>query len=125
VIEAQLQTLNGSQADSGIYFRNQPGNQQGVYTFFIHSNGTWSAYVYDNTTGAQTELARGNLGLGGAPGNAVVDVVIAGANFSFYVNGRLAGKTNDGTYPTGTVGIAVDAGGTILASNFVLYSLAT
>jgi hypothetical protein len=54
-----------------------------------------------------------------------VDVVIAGANFSFYVNGKFVGKTNDGTYPTGTVGIAVDAGGTILASNFVLYSLAT
>ena len=59
VIEAQLQPLNGSQADYGIYFRNQPGNQQGVYTFFIHSNGTWSAYVYDNTTGAPTEIARG------------------------------------------------------------------
>ncbi|HYT34308.1 MAG TPA: protein kinase, partial [Ktedonobacteraceae bacterium] len=99
VIEAQLQPLNGSQADYGIYFRNQSGNQQGVYTFFIHSNGTWSAYVYDNTTGAQTELARGNLG--GAPGNALVDVVIAGANFSFYVNGKSVGKTNDGTYPTG------------------------
>jgi serine/threonine protein kinase len=124
VIEAQLQPLNGSQADYGIYFRNQPGNQQGVYTFFIHSNGTWSAFVYDNSTGAQTEIVRGNLGLGGAPASALVDVVIAGANFSFYVNGNFVGKTNDGTYPSGTVGIAVDAGGTILASNFVLYSLA-
>lgn len=123
VIEAQLQPLNGSQADYGIYFRNQSGYQQGVYTFFIHFNGTWSAYVYDNTTGAPTEIARGSLG--GTNGAATVDVVVAGANFSFYVSGQLVGKTNDRTYSSGTVGIAVDAGGTILTSNFALYSLAT
>ena len=123
VIEAQLQPLNGSQADYGIYFRNQLGNQEGVYTFFIHSNGTWSTYVYDNTTGAPTEIARGRLS--GAFGTATVDVVAAGSTFTFYVNGQLVGKTNDGTYPSGTVGIALDAGGTILASNFALYSLAT
>ncbi|TME59817.1 MAG: hypothetical protein E6I59_15400, partial [Chloroflexi bacterium] len=111
VIEAQLQPLNGSQADYGIYFRNQLGNQEGVYTFFIHSNGTWSTYVYDNTTGAPTEIARGRLS--GAFGTATVDVVAAGSTFTFYVNGQLVGKTNDGTYPSGTVGIALDAGGTI------------
>ena len=122
VIEAQLQPLNGSQADYGIYFRNQLGNQQGVYTFFIHSNGTWSAYVYDNTTGAPTEIARGRLS--GSLGTTTVDVVAAGSNFTFYVNGQLVGKTNDGTYSSGTVGIAIDAGGTILVSNFALYSLA-
>ena len=123
VIEARLQPLNGSQADYGIYFRNQPGNQEGVYTFFIHSNRTWSAYVYDNSTGAPTEIARGSLS--GTFGTATVDVVVAGANFSFYVNGQLVGKTNDGTYPSGTVGIALDASGTIFASNFALYSLAS
>jgi serine/threonine protein kinase len=123
VIEVQLKPLNGSQADYGVYFRNQPGNQQGVYTFFIHSNGTWSANVYDNSTGAPTEIARGTLS--GALGTATVDVVVAGSNFTFYVNGQLVGKTNDGTYSSGTVGIALDAGGTILASNFALYSSAT
>ena len=121
--EVQLKPLNGSQADYGVYFRNQPGNQQGVYTFFIHSNGTWSANVYDNSTGAPTEIARGTLS--GAFGTATLDVVVAGSNFTFYVNGQLVGKTNDGTYPSGTVGIALDAGGTILASNFALYSSAT
>jgi serine/threonine protein kinase len=123
VIEVQLQPLNGSQADYGIYFRNQPGNQEGVYTFFLHSNGTWSTYVYDNSTGAPTEIARGTLS--STFGTATIDVVAVGANFTFYVNGQLVGKTNDGTYLSGTVGIAIDAGGTILASNFALYSLAT
>ncbi len=121
VIEAQLQSLNGSQADFGIYFRNQPGNQQGVYTFFIHSNGTWSTYVYDNSTGAPTEIARGRLS--DASGTTTVDVVAVDSNFTFYVNGQLVGKTNDATYSSGTIGIALDAGGTIFASNFSLYSL--
>lgn len=51
-------------------------------------------------------------------------MAVSGANFSFYVNGQLVGKTNDGTYSFGTVGIAVDAGGTIFASKFALYALA-
>ncbi|HEX6554809.1 MAG TPA: protein kinase [Ktedonobacteraceae bacterium] len=123
VIEAQLQTLNGSSADYGIYFRNQPGSQNGIYTFLIHSNGTWSAYVYDNTTGAPTEIARGPLS--GATGNVTVDVVVNGSNFTFYVNGQSVGKANDRTYPSGTVGIALDAGATIFASNFALYSSPT
>jgi len=123
VIEAQLQTVNGSSADYGIYFRNQPGNQEGVYTFLMHSNGTWSAYVYDNTTGAATEIARGPLS--GATGNATIDVVVVGSSFTFYANGQSVGKANDGTYPSGTVGIALDAGGTIFVSNFALYSSPT
>jgi len=89
----------------------------------MHSNGTWSAYVYDNTTGAATEIARGPLS--GATGNATVDVVVVGSNFTFYVNGQSVGKANDGTYPSGTVGIALDAGGTIFVSNFALYSSPT
>ena len=119
VIEAQLQQI-GTAADFGIYFRNQPGNQSGVYTFFIHPNGTWSAYVYDNATGAPTEIARGSLN--GASSNGIIDIVVSGSNFTFYVNGQQVGKANDNTYPSGTVGIAVDAGGSILASNFALYS---
>lgn len=121
VIEAQLQQM-GAAADFGIYFRNQPGNQNGVYTFFIHSNGTWSAYVYDNVTAVPTELAHGSSN--GFSGSGTIDVVVSGSNFSFYINGHQVGSTNDSTYSSGTVGIAVDAGGTILASNFALYTLA-
>ena len=122
VIEANLQQM-GTATDFGIYFRNQPGNQNGVYTFFIHPNGTWSAYVYDNVTGAPSEIARGSLN--GTSGNGTLDVVVSGPNFTFYVNGQQVGKANDNTYPTGSVGIAVDAGGTILASNFALYAIST
>ena len=123
VIEAQIQQLGTS--DFGIYFRNQPGNQNGVYTFFIHANGTWSAYVYDNTTGAPSEIASGSLNGAFSNGSGLLDVVVSGSNFTFYVNNKLVGRANDNTYPSGTVGIAVDAGGSILASNFALYTIST
>ncbi|HLJ36544.1 MAG TPA: serine/threonine-protein kinase, partial [Ktedonobacteraceae bacterium] len=77
VIEVQLQQIASSNADFGVYFRNQPGNQQGVYTFLIHSDGTWSAYVYNNTTAARTEIAQGNLG--DAHAAVTIDVVANGS----------------------------------------------
>jgi hypothetical protein len=123
VVEAQLQQLGT--ADFGIYFRNQPGNLNGVYTFFIHSNGTWSAYVYDNSTGAPSEIASGSLNGVFNNGSGLIDVIVSGSNFTFYVNNMLVGRANDNTYPSGTAGIAVDAGGSILASNFALYSIST
>jgi serine/threonine protein kinase len=122
VIEAQLQQIPTSNADFGLYFRNQPGNQQGVYTFLIHPNGTWSAYVYNNTTAARTTIANGNFG--NAHAAVTIAVVANGSNFTFYSNGSEIGTINDGNYPTGTVGIAVDASGTVIASNFKLYALA-
>lgn len=122
VIEVTLQQVSTSHADFGVYFRNQPGNLQGVYTFLIHPDGTWSTYVYSNNTPVtRTELANGNFG--SAYASVTLDVVVNGANFSFYANSKIIKSVNDGTYPTGTVGIAVDAGGTILASNFALYEV--
>jgi len=122
VIQVQLASL--SSADYGIYFRNQPGSLQGVYTFLIHSNGTWSSYVYDNLTGAATELTNGQLP-GNVSGTITINVAVVGSHFTFYVDNQLVGQANDSTYSTGTVGLAVDEGGTIIASNFALYQPAT
>jgi serine/threonine protein kinase len=122
VIEAQMQQANTS-SDAGIYFRNQPGNQQGVYTFFIHPNGTWGAYVYDNASGAQTQIASGATSMN-AHSLLRVTVVIMGTNFTFYVNRQRVGTAYDRTYGTGTAGIAVDAGGTVLVRSFSLYAVA-
>src|SRR5207244_3005209 len=82
-----LPPATGNQADFGVYFRNQAGNAQGVYTFFVHSNGTWSSYVYDNTTGAPTTIKQGPFGSTSGP--LTLDVVVIGSNFSFYSNGTL------------------------------------
>ena len=52
-----------------------------------------------------------------------MDVVANGAVFTFYVNSNEVGSVHDTTYQTGTVGIAVEAGGTVFASNFYLYAV--
>lgn len=122
VVEAQLQQASTSHSDFGIYFRNQPGDASGICTFLLHPDGSWSSYVYDNRTGAPTQIASG-----GSVGNAyslmTIDVVAIGAQFTFYVNGNKVSSVHDTTYLTGTVGIAIEAGGTIFANNFYLYSV--
>ncbi len=110
-------------SDYGIYFRNQPGNQQGIYTFFIHPNGTWGAYVYDTITANQTQIASGQTSID-AHALLRITIVVVGSNFTFYINGQRVGTAQDATYSTGTVGVAVDAGGTILVKSFSLYGAA-
>ena len=122
VIEAQLQQAPSSNVDFGFYFRNQPGAAQGIYTFLIHQDGSWSSYVYNNTTGEPTQIARGGT-IGDAHSSMTVDVAVNGGNFTFYVNGNQIGSASDATYKQGTVGIALDSGGTLIASNFVLYTI--
>ena len=121
VVEAQLQQTASSNADFGVYFRNQPGNLQGVYTFLIHSDGTWLAYVYNNTTGVGTQIAHGIFGDAHAP--VIIDIVAKGSNFTFYTNNQKLGSITDGNYLAGTAGIAVDAGGTVIVSKFALYEV--
>ena len=122
VIEAQLQQASSSRSDFGIYFRNQPGNAAGIYTFLIHADGSWSSYVYDNQTGAPTQIASGGS-VANAYSPLTMDVVANGADFTFYVNGNKVGGVHDTTYLSGTAGIAVEAGGTVYASNFYLYTV--
>ena len=122
VIEAQLQQAPSSNVDFGLYFRNQPDYAQGIYTFLIHQDGSWSSYVYNNTTGEPTQIASGRT-IGDAHASMTVDVAANGGNFTFYVNGNQVGSAIDTTYTKGTVGIALDSGGTIFASNFVLYTI--
>ena len=62
VVQAQFLQDKASSSDFGLYFRNQLGaEQQGVYTLLVHPDGTWSANVYDNTTGVPTEIDRGGI----------------------------------------------------------------
>ena len=122
VIEAQLQQVSSSRSDFGIYFRNQPGNAAGIYTFLLHPDGSWSSYVYNNQTGAPIQISSGGT-VANAYSLLTMDVVANGAVFTFYVNGNEVGSVHDTTYQTGTVGIAVEAGGSIFASNFYLYAV--
>jgi hypothetical protein len=121
VIHAQMQQISNSASDFGIFFRNQSGNQPGVYSFMIHPDGTWSSYVYDNVNGNPTQIASGPS-LGDAHARVTLDIVVNGSHFTFYVNGQQVGSISDTTYPTGTAGIVLDQSGTIVVSQFALYS---
>jgi len=122
VVQAQFQQDNASSSDFGIYFRNQPGKQQqGVYSFLAHPDGTWNAYVYDNNTGAATAIPGGGT-FGDTHAAVTLTVVVNGQQFSFYANGRALGSVSDQTYSSGTTGIAVDQGGSIVVNNFGLYT---
>ena len=118
VLEAQIQPLNTS-SNYGIYFRNQPGSEQGVYTFFIHSNGTWNAYIYSNTNGTQSALTSGKVPISRSS-LLHLTVVVAGFNFTFYINNQLVGHITNIAYDTGNAGITVGAGGAILVKSFSL-----
>lgn len=123
VVQVKLQQDQASAADFGIYFRNQPGNQNGVYTFLVHPDGTWSAYVYDNTTGKATQIKKGTLGESHAL--MTLAVVVKGGHFTFYANNNSLGSVDEATYASGTAGIAVAQNAIITASNFELYTPAS
>ncbi len=126
VIQVRLQSGLVSSADFGVYFRNQAGsNQQGAYSFLIHNDGSWGAYVYDNNSGQAKQLTGGNDAVNDIHTEVTLDVVVSGQQFTFYADGKQLGEVNDSTYSSGTVGVAVDQGGTITASNFRLYATAS
>ncbi len=119
-IKAQLQQSLATSTDFGVYFRNQPGTQRGTYSFLINPDGTWGAFVYDNATGKAKVIGGGKNAIGDAHTAAMIDIVVKGSQFTFSVNGNQLGTVTDTTYPQGTVGLAVDQGGVIFASNFSL-----
>ncbi|GHO89368.1 serine/threonine protein kinase [Dictyobacter formicarum] len=122
VLEANVQQSQNSNSSFGLYFRNQPGNQQGTYTFLIEPDGSWQAAVYDNTTGVPKVISQGTFG--DIHATIKLAVVVKGSQFNFYANGKALGSVSDATYAGGTAGLAVDQGGTITVSNFALYATA-
>ncbi|GCE02959.1 serine/threonine protein kinase [Dictyobacter aurantiacus] len=122
VLEVNVQQAQSSNSSFGLYFRNQPGNQQGTYTFLIAPDGSWQATVYDNATGAPKVLSKGTFG--DIHAASKLAVVVKGSQFNFYANGKALGSVSDATYGGGTAGLAVDQGGTITVSNFAMYATA-
>jgi serine/threonine protein kinase len=120
VVTAQLQPTTNSNGDFGLYFRNQPGNLLGVYSFLLHTDGSWTVSVYDNVSGAPKELARGQLD--NTANGVKLAVVAKGSQFTFYANDSKLSRINDTTYTQGTAGIVVNEGSSINVSNFSLYA---
>lgn len=127
IVEAQVQQDTTSHTDFGLFFRiqpgQQPGQQAGAYSFLIHPNGTWSSYVYDATTGAPTEIAKGGS-VGDANGVIAMNVLALGPDYTFYINRSPdpIGHAHDTTYLQGTAGIAMNGKGKLTVQSFALYT---
>jgi serine/threonine-protein kinase len=119
VAQVQLQPNQDSTGSFGLYFRNQPNNQLGAYTFLLQPDGQWFVNVYDNDTGIPTQLTQGALP-SPVQGSMQMAVAARGSLFTFYINGQSVGSVDDQTYSNGSTGITVSAGADITVTNFIL-----
>jgi hypothetical protein len=122
IIQVQATVNPGSHGNFGVFFRNQPGNQQGTYSFMLSPSGSWTAYVYDNVTGKGHSL-YGYQVQGTINGTVTIDIIVKGDRYTFYVNGVLQGYAQSNQYLSGTIGLAADSGADVSFKNLALYAL--
>jgi hypothetical protein len=122
VLQVQASAAPDSHGAFGVFFRNQPGAQQGTYSFLLNPAGTWGAYSYDNTSGNASPLVTHPL-QGNINGTVTIDIIVQGNTFTFYVNGIEQGYAQSGTYPSGTLGLAADGGADVFFKNLTIYAL--
>lgn len=123
VLQIQVNESPTSHGGFGVFFRNQPGDvHQGAFSFLIFPQGRWEASVYNDATGAKTLLhaAEANVQLDGL---VTIDIVVHANTFTFYLNGYKQGAVTSNFYPSGTVGLAVGAGGDAFFRNMAIYTL--
>ncbi len=122
ILHVQISQSANSYGSYGVFFRNQPGSQQGTYSFMLNPSGYWKAYSYDNVTGAASTL-YGQKATIQPNGFTTIDIVVSGNTFMFYLNGVYQGKVESSTYATGTLGFTVDTGADVYIKNLAIYNL--
>lgn len=122
IIQVQATVNPDSHGNFGVFFRNQPGSQQGTYSFMLSPGGSWTAYVYDNVTGQGHSLYGYHM-QGALNGTVTIDIMVQGNRYNFYVNGILQGYVISNQYPSGSIGLAADSGADISFKNLALYAL--
>ncbi len=122
ILQVQMSQTASSHGNFGVIIRNQPGQQQGAYSFLLSPNNTWNAYTYDNQTGAAT-LLHGDKTLQPLQGTITLDVIVHNDTFQFYINGIWQGAAQSGLYSSGTIGLVADVGAAIYYQNLALYAL--
>ncbi|HLX40896.1 MAG TPA: protein kinase, partial [Ktedonobacteraceae bacterium] len=75
ILQVQISQSAGSFGSYGVFFRNQPGSQQGTYSFMLDPSGFWKAYTYDNVTGAASTL-YGHQATVKLNGYTTIDIVV-------------------------------------------------
>src|SRR5579872_539833 len=122
VLQVQINQSATSLSPYGVFFRNQPGTQQGTYSFMLDPSGYWKAYTYDNVTGAASTL-YGHKATVPLNGFITIDIVVHNSTFMFYLNGVYQGEAKSPKYPTGSLGFAVDTGAAVYIKNLAIYTL--
>ncbi|MHB8598301.1 MAG: protein kinase domain-containing protein [Ktedonobacteraceae bacterium] len=122
VLQVQMSQSQTSFSSYGVFFRNQPGSQQGTYSFMLDPGGYWKAYTYDNVTGAENTL-YGHKATVPLNGFTTIDIVVHGATFMFYLNGKYQGMAKSPKYAVGSLGFAVDTGADVYIRNLAIYRL--
>jgi serine/threonine protein kinase len=121
ILQVQMSAMPGSQGEFGIFFRNQPGQQQGTYAFLVDATGSWQANTYDNTNGKLQTLVQRPL-QGTSSATMTIDIVVQGDTYTFYINGVQQGVAISGQYTSGTIGLAADIGANVSFRNLALYA---
>ena len=122
VLQVQISQSPTSFSSYGVFFRNQPGSQQGTYSFMLNPAGYCKVYTYDNVTGAENTL-YGRKATVQLNGFITIDVVVHGNTFMFYLNGKFQGQAKNSEYPGGSLGFAVDTGADVYIKNLAIYRL--
>ena len=122
VLQVQISHSATSFGSYGVFFRNQPGSQQGTYSFMLDPAGYWKAYTYDNVTGAANTL-YGHKATVPLNGFTTIDIVIHGAAFMFYLDGKYQGMAKSPKYAAGSLGFALDTGADVYIRNLAIYHL--
>lgn len=122
ILHVQIKAGVNSSGAYGVFFRNQPGSQQGTYSFMLNPLGYWKVYTYDNVTGAASTLSGQRVRVP-LYGFSTIDIVVRGSSFSCYLDGEYVGTVRNTEYSTGTLGFAVDTGADVFIRNLAIYAL--
>ncbi|HEX5158540.1 MAG TPA: protein kinase [Ktedonobacterales bacterium] len=112
-----------STAFYGLKFRQQSlqdtSQGRGGYAFLFAQNGQWEYNQYDSD-GTRHILSHSSLPFA-VNASTTLDLVVNGADFSFYLNGQLISQQSDSTYGTGYLCLVAEPGAKVLFQNLAVY----
>jgi hypothetical protein len=99
----------------GVAFRRPSPNN--FYLFYVTGTGNW--FVLKNGTVLRQSAHSAAIKTGVGATN-VLQVRMQGSHFEFYANGTRLGALDDGTYASGSVGLAGDQNLEVVFTNFTV-----
>jgi serine/threonine protein kinase len=128
VLQAQIAINPNSQGYFGMYFRSQPSDHQKSYLFLINPSAQWTMYYYDptaNTFQALNTSPVPTLLSSPVQGTITIDLSVQSNSYGVFINGtNLQGaETYTAWYPSGSIGLAVGQGASVIVKNVAIYAL--